>query len=229
MYTCPATCLIVHVCYPFPLNVVRQENTGNAAFLVCLTSKMALEKEIHWTKKNNVVGAMLMQYNSHHCWMKGSMQTRLINTQIWTFSIIMVVNVFSSFAIWKIPALKMLWQDKKKSRKGRRGEEKKTEISGFVEYLATLAPDPGLFLGFTCVQGNVSHVSTLFWLLLSTQWVVGLGHGTLDRGGPGSAFTSAGQEADSFAVEQPAPWAGVLDFRQVELNSIGTLPIINAL
>lgn len=121
---------------------------------------------------------------------------------------------FSSFAIWKIWALKMLWQDKKKkSRKGRRGGEKTPEISGFVEYLATLAPDPGLFLGFTCVQGNVSHVSTLFWLLLSPQWVVGLGHGTLDRGGPGSAFTSAGQEVDSFAVEQPAPWAGVLDFR----------------
>lgn len=59
------------------------------------------------------------------------------------------------------------------------GKRGKTEISGFVEYLATLAPESGLFFGFTCVQGNVSHVSTLLCLLLSTEWAVGLGHGTL--------------------------------------------------
>lgn len=140
--------------------------------------------------------AMLIQYNFHHCWMKGSKQTRLINTQIWTFSIIMVVNVFLVLLSERFEHSKCSGRIKK-SRKGK-GGRKKTEISGFVEYLATLAPDPGLFLGFTFVQGNVSHVSTLFWLLLSTQWVVGLGHGTLDRGGSGSAFTSAGQEADKF-------------------------------
>lgn len=54
-----------------------------------------------------------------------------------------------------------------------------TEISGFVEYLATLAPDRGLFFGFTYVQGNVSHVSTLLCPLLITLWAVGLSHGNL--------------------------------------------------
>lgn len=49
-----------------------------------------------------------------------------------------------------------LWQNKSLGK-----QREKKEISGFVEYLATLAPDPGLFFGFTCVQGNVSHVSTL--------------------------------------------------------------------
>lgn len=60
----------------------------------------------------------------------------------------------------------MFWQDKKVQEK-EEGEE--TEVSGFLEYLATLAPDAGLLLGFTCVQGNVSHVSTLLPLLLSTH------------------------------------------------------------
>lgn len=111
-------------------------------------------------------------------WMKGSLQTRLINAQIWKCSAIMVTTVvlvlLSEFSALKIDTRLQLWQNKKPTE----GNGKRTEISGFAEYLATLAPDPGLFFGFTWVQGNVSHVSTLFWLLLSTQWAVGLGHGT---------------------------------------------------
>lgn len=86
---------------------------------------------------------MLMQYNSHHCWMKGSMQTRLINTQIWTFSIIMVVNVFSSFAIWKISALKMLWQDKKKVQERKKGGGKKTGNLWFCGIFSNIGSRPG--------------------------------------------------------------------------------------
>lgn len=53
---------------------------------------------------------------------------------------------------------------------------KKTEISGFVEYLATLAPDTGLFFGSACVRGNVSHVSTLFLPVASASCGFGSWH-----------------------------------------------------
>lgn len=55
----------------------------------------------------------------------------------------MVVNVVFSSAIWKILALKCSRRIKSPAKEERGGGEGRKEISGFVEYLATLAPDRG--------------------------------------------------------------------------------------
>lgn len=75
-----------------------------------------------------------------------------------------------------------------------------------MEFLATLAPDPGLFLSWLrlCLRERFPCQRTSLASCIDCQRVAGLGYGTLVWGGPGSVFTSAGQEADSHAVERPA-------------------------
>lgn len=85
------------------------------------------------------------------------------------------------------------WQNKSP---GRDEGGNKTETTDSVEYLATLARNPDIFfslpfLGFACVSGNVSHVSTLscpFHRALCgfLAW----GYGTRVWDGPGPVFTS---------------------------------------
>lgn len=101
----------------------------NAAFLLCLTSKMACERKIQWpASKSNVLLFFLfeiqdkIQYNFDHCWMKGSLQTRLINTQIWTFSTIVVILAFSYLKDFstQIDTRLQLWQNKKGGKMGKK-------------------------------------------------------------------------------------------------------------
>lgn len=86
------------------------------------------------------------------------------------------------------------------------------------EYLAMLAPDLGLFFGFTCVQVFCFFffpVST--FLFLSTLQAVGLDHLSLSFG-PGSAhpkYTVIGMVLDVLCTHQPL---GELRYQKEETN-----------
>lgn len=83
----------------------------------------------------------------HRWWMKGSLLTRLINTQIWKYSAIMVTTVILVF-LSEISALKIdtrlqLWQNKKPREEG----EKNGNI-WFCGIFSNIGSRPGPILWF---------------------------------------------------------------------------------
>lgn len=92
-------------------------------------------------------------------------------------------NCRCSFAIRKISALKSIpgFTSGRVKSPGREDGGGKNGNLWFCGIFSNIGSRLGLFFGFSCVQGNVSHVSTLLCLLLSTQWAAASGHGTLVR------------------------------------------------